>query len=159
MASCETREYPPVQEAVAREIKGIDLDLGFLSLVDEADVAVRHHGFDFQPAIARDDHQQRLRRCDNSADRMNRKLLDHPVHRSGQLLKLRLLLGFDQVLGESVAFCSALVSSSDSVRRYSASAWRRVSRIAATAASASCRWLFCTPSSACCSSSSWRISK
>jgi hypothetical protein len=36
-----------------------------------------------------------------------------------------------------------LASSSESVRRYSATVWPRVSRIAATAASAASRWLYC----------------
>ena len=95
-------EHLAVQEAVAGEIEGVDLDLGFLPGVDKADVAVRHHGLDFQPAVARHDHQQGLRRRDNAADRVDRELLHHAVDGSGQQLKPGLLLGLDQVLGEPV---------------------------------------------------------
>ena len=73
--------------------------LGFLPGLDKANVAVRHHGFDFQPAAAGYDHQQGLRGRDNAADRMNCELLHYAVHRSGQQLKPGLLLGLDQVLG------------------------------------------------------------
>ena len=93
-------EHSAVQEAVTGEIEGVDLDLGFMAGLDKADVAVRHHGFDFQPAVARYDHQQGLRRRDNAADRVDRELLHHAVNGSGQQLKPGLLLGFDQVLGE-----------------------------------------------------------
>ena len=85
-----------MQKAVAGEIEGVDLDLGFLSGVDKADVAVRDHGLDFQSAVARHDDQQRLGGRDDAAYRMDRKLLHHAVHGSGQQLKLGLLLRLDR---------------------------------------------------------------
>src|SRR5262249_51445728 len=135
-------EHPAVQEAVAGEIESVDLDLGVLSGLDKADVAVGHHGLDFEPAVAGHDHQQRLRRGDHAADGVDRELLHHALHGSGELLKPGLLLGLDQILSEPVRLLLGLASSSESVRRYSATVWPRVSRIAATAASAACRWLF-----------------
>ena len=90
------------------EIEGVDLDLGILSGMDKTDVAVRHHGLDFQPAIARYDDEQGLRRGDDAADRMDRELLYHAVHGSGQQLKSGLLLGLDQVLGEPVGLLLGL---------------------------------------------------
>ena len=160
MASCETLSTWPVQEAVAGEIEGIDLDLGFLPGLHKADVAVRHHGLDFEPAVARHDHQQGLRRRDDAADRVDRELLHHAVDRGGQLLQPGLLLGLDQVLGQPVRLLlglGELVGQACGDIRPRPGA--RVSRIAATAASASRRWLFWTPSSSCCSTRSWSVSK
>ena len=97
-----------MQEAVAGEIEGVDLDLGFMAGLDKADVAVRHHGFDFQPAVARYDHQQGLRRRDDAADGVDRELLHHAVDGSGQELKLGLLLGLDQVLSQPVGLLLGL---------------------------------------------------
>ena len=105
-------EHLAVQEAVAGEIEGVDLDLGFLPGVDKADVAVRHHGFDFQLAVVRYDHEQGLCRRDNAADGVDRELLHDAIDGRGQQLKLGPLLGLDQVLAEPAAFCSALASSS-----------------------------------------------
>ena len=97
-----------------------------------------HHGLDLELAVAGTTHQQCLRRRDHAADGVDGELLHHAVDRRRQRLQLGLLLGLDQVLGQPAAFCSALASSSESVRRYSATAWRAAFRvIAATAASAS----------------------
>jgi len=74
----------------------------------------------------RHDHQQGLRWRDNTSDRVDCELLHQAVHGSGQQLKLGLLLGLDQVWASPFAFCSALASSSNRVRRYSAIAWPRV---------------------------------
>ena len=41
-----------------------------------------------------------LRRRDHAADRVDRELLHHTVHRRGEKLKPGLLLGLDQLLGE-----------------------------------------------------------
>ena len=91
--------------------------LCFLSRVNEADVAVRHHRLDLKLAVARDDHQQRLRRCDDAADGINRELLDHAIHRSPEFLKPGLLLSLDQVLCQARSlFCSSFASSSEIVR-------------------------------------------
>jgi hypothetical protein len=41
-----------VQQPIAREVQGIDFDFGFLIDVNEADVAIRHHGFNLEMAPA-----------------------------------------------------------------------------------------------------------
>ena len=51
---------PAVEQAVAREVERVDLDLRFLAGVHEADVAVRDHGLDFERGIGRHDHGQLL---------------------------------------------------------------------------------------------------
>ena len=71
-----------------------------LSGLDEADVAVRDHRLDLQPAVARHHDQQGLRRRDHAADRVDRELLHHAVDRRRQALQPGLLLGLDQFLGE-----------------------------------------------------------
>ena len=127
--------------------------------MDKADVAVRHHGLDFELAVARHDHQQRLRRRDDAADRVDRELLHDAVDRSGQQLKLGLLLGLDQVLGEPARLLLGLgefVGERAPIFGLGLGA-RFVNR--GRAASASCRWLFWTPRSSCCSTSCWSVSK
>src|SRR5215469_16774400 len=91
-----------MQQAVASEIEGIDLDLGSLSGVDEADIAVRHRGFNLEPAVARHDYQEGLCRRHHAANRVHRELLHHAVYRSRQQLQPGLLLGLDQVLRQPV---------------------------------------------------------
>src|SRR5262249_18117951 len=44
-------EHGTVQQPIAREVEGIDLDLRRLALMDEADVAIVYHGLDFQVAL------------------------------------------------------------------------------------------------------------
>ena len=97
-----------VQEPIAGEVEGVDLDLGFLSGLHKANIAVRHHGLDLQPAVAWYDDQQGLRGSDHAAHRMDRELLHHAVYRGGQLLKPCLLLGLDQVLGKPVCLLLGL---------------------------------------------------
>jgi len=57
------------------------------------------------------------------------------------------------------ALASAVARSPSRMRRYSSTACCRVSITAASAASASCRWLCCTPSSFCCSTSWLKFSR
>jgi hypothetical protein len=58
------------------------LILALLPGVDKANVTVRHHCLDFQPAVARHDYEQRLRRRDNATNRVNGELLHHAVDRA-----------------------------------------------------------------------------
>src|SRR5947207_6453043 len=95
-------EHPTMQQAVAREIEGIDLDLRVLPGMYEADVAVRYQGLDLEPAVDRDDNQQSLCRCDDSADCMDGELLHDPVDGRLELLEPGPLLGLDQILHEPV---------------------------------------------------------
>ena len=95
-------QHLALQQAVAGEVEGIDLDLGLLPGVDEADVAVRHHGLDLELAVGRHHDQQRLRRRHDAADGVHGELLHDAVDRGGQLLQLGALLGLDQVLREPV---------------------------------------------------------
>jgi hypothetical protein len=44
--------HASVQQPIAREVQGIDFDFGFLIDVNEADVAIRHHGFNLEMAPA-----------------------------------------------------------------------------------------------------------
>jgi hypothetical protein len=63
-----------LQEAVAREIEGVDLYLGLLAGADEADVAIGDHRFGLQMAVRWHDGHQLLRGRDDAADRKNKKL-------------------------------------------------------------------------------------
>ena len=101
-------EHFAVQEAVACEIESVDFDFGLLPGVDKANVTVRHHCLDFQPAVARHDHEQRLRRRDNAANRVNGELLHHAVDRRGEQLKPGLLFSLDQILRESACLLLGL---------------------------------------------------
>ena len=65
-----------MQQAIAGEVEGVDLDLCSLSGVDETDVAVRHHGFDFEMAVVRDNGEQSLCRRYDPAHGVDGKLLD-----------------------------------------------------------------------------------
>jgi len=132
------------------KLQGIDLDLRFLSGADEADVAVRYHGLDLQPAVARHHDQQGLRGRDHAADRMDRELLHHTVHGRRQALKAGLLLRLDQFLakaehlllrlgefvGERAPVFGARLAVGLANRRHGG---------------LSCRWLLWTVSSRCCS--------
>ena len=73
-----------MQQPVAGEVEGVDLDLGLLPGLDEADVAVRHHGLDLEAAVGGHHHQQRLRRRHHAADRVHGELLHHAVDRRGE---------------------------------------------------------------------------
>jgi hypothetical protein len=93
-------EHLAAQQAVAGEVEGIDLDLGILARAHEADIAVRQHGLDLEPALARHHHHQRLCRRDDAADRMHRKLLHHAVERRGKGLQPDALARLDQIVLE-----------------------------------------------------------
>ena len=67
--------------------------------VDETDVPVRDHGFDFEHGIGRHDDSQLLRRRHHAAHGMNRKLLHDAVDRRGQELKLGSLLRLHEIAG------------------------------------------------------------
>ena len=75
-----------MQKPVSREIEGVDLDLGFLAGMHEADVAVRHHRLDFEMAVERHDHGERLRRSHHAPDRVHRELLYDAVDWRGEHL-------------------------------------------------------------------------
>src|SRR5262249_8339891 len=94
-------EYGTVQQPIAREVEGIDLDLRWLALMDEADVAVVDHCLDFQVALLRNQDQQGLRRGDAAADGVNSQLLDDAVDRCGHYLKPHLLFRLDQGLSQA----------------------------------------------------------
>ena len=131
-------QHLAVEQAVSGEIEGIDLDLGLLAGVDEADVAVRHHRLDLELAVERHHHEQRLRRRHDAAHRMHRELLHDAVDRRGQASAARC------ARSALITSCASpppsarpSPSSPKRVRRYSASVCARVSSIAASAASAS----------------------
>ena len=90
-----------MDKPVAGEVEGVDLDLDVLADMDEADVAVRHHRFDLEMAVGRHHDKQRLRRRDDAADGVHRKLLHGAVDRGGQDLELGPLFGLDQILAQS----------------------------------------------------------
>src|ERR1700738_1696523 len=60
-------EHLALEETIAGEGEGIDLDLGVLARTHEADVAIRYHGLDLELALLRHQHQQSLRRGDHAA--------------------------------------------------------------------------------------------
>jgi hypothetical protein len=62
-------------EPVAGETEGVDLNFGGLAGMEEADIAVRHHGLDLKVAVERYDRHQLPRRRHHAADRVNRELL------------------------------------------------------------------------------------
>lgn len=92
------RNHPSVQEAVFREIEGLDLDRGVLARPHEADIAVRHHGLDFEMAVGRDHGEQRLRRGHDAAIRMHGQLLHGADDGRGQRLQRVLFGRLDQLL-------------------------------------------------------------
>ena len=94
-------KHPAVQEAVAGEIEGVDLDLGILASTNEADVPVRHHCLDLQMAVLRHNDEQCLRRGDDAADGVDRKLLHDTVDGRDEQLKLGSLFRFNQILRQS----------------------------------------------------------
>ena len=101
-----------VQKTVAGKVESIDLDLGFLPDMNETDVAIWHHGLDLEIAVGRHQHQQRLRRRDDTSDGMNGELLDDPVHRRRQELQLGSLRRLDHVLAKAgrLALCFSQVA-------------------------------------------------
>jgi len=73
--------------------------------VDEADVAVWHHGLESRRRSLGTHNEQGLRRRDHAADRVDRELLHHAYTRSGQTAEACPLLGIDKVWARPFAFC------------------------------------------------------
>jgi hypothetical protein len=67
--------------------------------MDEADVAVGDHGFDFEVTVGRHDHHQRLRGSDDAADSMHRKLLHRSIDRRAENLIVDALSRLEKILG------------------------------------------------------------
>ena len=61
MASCDTGCHLAVNEPVAGEVERVDLDLGVLPFMDEADIAVGDHRLDFKMAVG--GHDRTCRTC------------------------------------------------------------------------------------------------
>jgi len=78
--------------------KRLKLDPRILSRLDEADVAVKNHCLNLEHTVAGHDDHQRLSRCDHTADRVDRQLLNHAVDGRRDGLQALPLLGFQQVL-------------------------------------------------------------
>src|SRR5262249_56451251 len=97
-----------VQQAVSGKSKRLDLYLGLLAGMHEADVAIRHHRLDLQMAVERHDDKQRLCRRHDAPHRVDCKLLHDAVFGSRERLQLGSLLGFDQVLDEAARFLLGL---------------------------------------------------
>ena len=89
-----------MQQAVAGEGEGIDLDLGLLPRMHEADIAVRDHRLDLEPAVLRNDDGEHLRRHHHAADRVHAELLHHAVDRRREELQLGPAFGLDDVPAE-----------------------------------------------------------
>ena len=87
-----------MQEAVAGKAESVDLDLGFLALMHKADIAVWHHGLDFEMAVLWNHHEQRLRRGHYAADRMDGELLHDAINWRGERLSFSALFGLDHIL-------------------------------------------------------------
>jgi hypothetical protein len=63
--------------------------------MDQADVAVRHHCFDFEPPLSRHHDQQGLSRRDHAAYGVNGELPNDAINRRGQDPQFGALLGLD----------------------------------------------------------------
>jgi len=72
---------------VAGEVEGVGFDFGILTDVNEADVAIRHHGFDFEMTVGRDHDEQSLGWRDAAAGRVHGKLLHGSVDRRFEKLE------------------------------------------------------------------------
>jgi hypothetical protein len=83
---------------IAREVEGINLDLGGLAEVNESNFAIRHHGLGLEMAVHRYDHHQLLGGGDNATRGMDGELLHRSVDRRAKHLLVHLLFGIDQVL-------------------------------------------------------------
>jgi hypothetical protein len=94
-------EHAAMQQPVAGEIEGIDLDSGALSGDGETDIAVQHHRLDLEIGVERYHGCECLSRRNDPSDRVHRQLLHHAVNRCGENLQLRLLFSLDRVLGET----------------------------------------------------------
>src|SRR5271155_2613620 len=93
-----------MNKAVAGEVECIDLYLGFLPRMDEANVFIRYHRLDFKTAICRHDGHQYLRRCNHSPFSMHRELLHGAVHGGGERLKAVFLRSLKQLFMEARGF-------------------------------------------------------
>jgi hypothetical protein len=107
MTSARYADDAAVQQPVAREREGIDLDLGLLALGDKADVAVGNHRFDLELTILRHGHGERLHRRHHAADGVHRDPL-HDADRRRELLKIAALFRLDDVLLEAGDFLLGL---------------------------------------------------
>ncbi|HEV3178503.1 MAG TPA: hypothetical protein VGZ72_21090, partial [Stellaceae bacterium] len=90
-----------MEEAVAGEVEGVDLDLGILARAHEADVLVADHGLDLEPAIGGDKDHHRLRRRHHATHGVDGDLLHHAVDGGGEGLAVALLLGLHELLSEA----------------------------------------------------------
>ena len=97
-----------MKQAKACKIESVHLDLGVLTGVDEADVLMVDHRFDFHRAIGRNDRQQSLRRCYDSTDSMDRQLLHSSIYGSHQGLIFGSLFGLGHILCETVGLATGL---------------------------------------------------
>ena len=69
-----------MDRAVASELEGLDLDLGLLPRLHEADVLVFDESLHLHRIILRYDQHQGLGRGNDTASGVNGKLLNRPVH-------------------------------------------------------------------------------
>src|SRR4029079_18785479 len=90
-----------VKQAIAGEVECVDLDLGVLTRVHEADVSVRDHHLRLKNGVCWHDDRQLLCRCDNAAHRVHHKLLNDAVNWCGEILKLGSLLRFSQIVSKT----------------------------------------------------------
>ena len=91
-----------MQQTVAGEIEGIDLDRGFLAGMHETDVLVVDHGLDLHGTVGGNDRQKGLGRGDDAADGMDRQLLHRAVDRRRQSLVFCPLLRLGDVLRQPI---------------------------------------------------------
>jgi hypothetical protein len=72
-------QHLAMENPIAREVEGMDLDLGVLSGVNETDFVVRQRGFDLEVAMLWDHRGEHLGWRDDASHRMHGKLLDDAV--------------------------------------------------------------------------------
>jgi hypothetical protein len=66
--------------------------------MDEANVAVGHHGLDFEVAVGRNDDEERLGTRYHPAHRVHGELLHRAIHRCCKCLELSASFGLDDIL-------------------------------------------------------------
>ncbi len=104
-----------VDQAVAGEVEGLDLDLHQLAGVDEAHVAVGQLGLDGQVAAVGDDDHQMLGGGDHPAQGVDGQLVHHPVDGRAQQSAAGLVLGLDQLLAQLVLLLLGLAQVGEEV--------------------------------------------
>ena len=100
-----------MEQPVAGEIESVDLDLGGLSNVNEADVAVRDHRLDLKMTVVGTRAREPLGGGYDPAHSMDGELLNDAIDGRRQELQPCPLLGLDEILGEAGAFRSTSASS------------------------------------------------